>query len=194
VRRLFPDAPDYLGVYERFGLVGPGALMGHTIHLEPRERDLLRETGTTAVHCPTSNAFIGSGLFEAARLRAGGVGVALGADVGGGSTFSMLHTMAAAYEIGQLAGGVLHPAQLLWLATAGGARALRLEGRIGRLQAGAAADLVVLDLASTPVIAQRAARAEDIWQAVFPTIMLGDDRAVRAVWVAGRQAGALANP
>jgi guanine deaminase len=99
----------------------------------------------------------------------------------------MLRTMAAAYEIAQLRGRALHPAELLWLATAGSARALCLDARIGRLAPGFEADLVVLDLASTPAIAQRAARASDIWEAVFPTIMMGDDRAIRATYVAGRE-------
>jgi guanine deaminase len=113
--------------------------------------------------------------------------VGLATDVGGGSSFSMLRTMAAAYEVGQLGGRVLHPAELLWLATEGSARVLRLGGVVGRLAEGAEADLVVLDLASTPAIAERAARAEDLWEAVFPTIMMGDDRAVQAVFVGGRQ-------
>ena len=97
----------------------------------------------------------------------------------------MLRTMAAAYEIGQLRGTPLHPAQLIWLATAGAAATLRMGDRIGRLAPGMEADLVVLDLASTPAIAQRAARAGDIWEALFPTIMMGDDRAVAAVWIGG---------
>ncbi len=100
----------------------------------------------------------------------------------------MLRTMAAAYELGQLAGTALHPAQLLWLATAAGADALRWAHRIGRIAPGLEADLTVLDLASTPAIAQRAARADDAWEALFPTIMMGDDRAVRAVYVMGRRA------
>jgi guanine deaminase len=188
VRSLFPDAEDYLAVYERFGLVGPGALLGHAIHLTEREWARIAETGAGIAHCPTSNAFIGSGLFAAARARGAGIPVGLATDVGGGSSFSMLRTMAAAYEIGQLGGVALHPAQLLWLATAGSADALRLGDRIGRLAPGREADLVALDLASTPVIAQRAARANDLWEAVFPTIMLGDDRAVAGVWIAGRRA------
>jgi guanine deaminase len=97
----------------------------------------------------------------------------------------MLRTMAAAYEIGQLGGTALHPAQLWWLATAGSAEALGAGGRIGRLAVGQEADLIAVDLGSTPAIAQRAARAEDIWEAVFPTIMMGDERAIAAVWVAG---------
>ena len=188
VAGLFPEARDYLDTYERFGLVGPGAVFGHAIHLSDRERARLLDADAALVHCPTSNTFIGSGLFDMDGLAATGHRIGLATDTGGGSSFSMLRTMAAAYEVAQLRGRALHPAELLWLATAGSARALRLDDRIGRLAPGMEADLVVLDLASTPAIAQRAARAGDIWEAVFPTIMMGDDRAIRAVYVAGRQA------
>ena len=186
VADLEPRARDYLDTYERHGLLGPGAMFGHAIWLTDRERARLAEAGAAVVHCPTSNTFIGSGLFDTARAVADGIVTGLATDTGGGSSFSMLRTMAAAYEIGQLSGTALHPAQLLWLATEGSARAMRREGEIGTLAPGSAADLVVLDLASTPAIAQRADRAEDIWEALFPTIMLGDDRAVAATWVAGR--------
>ena len=185
VRDLFPDARDYLDVYERFGLIGARGLYGHAIHLTARERDRLRETGAGLVHCPTSNTFIGSGLFDLAGLARQGQRIALATDTGGGSSFSMLRTMAAAYEIAQLRGAAIHPAQLWWLATSGAAQLLHLGDRIGNLAAGLEADLVVLDLASTPAIAQRAARATDPWEALFATIMMGDDRAVRAVWVNG---------
>jgi guanine deaminase len=185
VAELFPDARDYLDSYERFGLLGQGALFGHAIHLSSRERARLREADAALIHCPTSNTFIGSGLFDMDGLTAAGHRVGLATDTGGGSSFSMLRTMASAYEVAQLAHRALHPAELLWLATAGSARALRLDDRIGRLAPGMEADLVVLDLASTPAIAQRSARAGDIWEAVFPTIMMGDDRAVRATYVAG---------
>ena len=187
VGALFPEARDYLDTYESHGLLGPGAVFGHAIHLTGRERARLLETGASLVHCPTSNSFIGSGIMALADLCAAGQRVGLATDTGGGSNFGMLRTMAAAYELGQLRGTPLHPAQLLWLATEGSARALRMEARIGTLAPGTEADLVVLDLASTPHIAQRHARAGDIWEAVFPTIMMGDDRAVRAVWVAGRE-------
>jgi len=144
------------------------------------------------VHCPTSNTFIGSGLFDMSLAQTLRVGLAT--DTGGGSSFSMLHTMAAAYEVAQLRGHALHPAQLWWLATAGSARALHAETRIGNLAPGMEADLVVLDLASTPAIEQATRRAEDIWQAIFPTIMMGDDRAVREVWIAGHAVGKTATP
>jgi guanine deaminase len=116
-----------------------------------------------------------------ARLRVG-----LATDTGGGSSFSMLRTMAAAYEVAQLRGIALHPSELVWLATGASAEALHLGDRIGRIEPGYEADLTVLDLASTPAIAQAAARADDIWEAVFPTIMMGDDRAVTATYIAGR--------
>ncbi|MEE9428766.1 MAG: guanine deaminase, partial [Paracoccaceae bacterium] len=186
MKGLFPEARDYLDSYEQFGLLGPGALFGHAIHLESRERDRLKEMDASLIHCPTSNSFIGSGLFDMQGLMAEGQRIGLATDTGGGSSFSMLRTMAAAYEIGQLKGTVLHPAQLYWLATAGSARALRMQDKIGTLAVGSEADLVVLDLASTAAIAQSTTRAEDIWQALFPTIMMGDDRAVQAVWVAGK--------
>ena len=186
VHDLFPDARDYLDVYESFGLLGARGLYGHAIHLTDRERARLRETGAALIHCPTSNAFIGSGLFDMAGLKAEGQRVGLATDIGGGSSFSMLRTMAAAYEIAQLRGQPLHPSQLWWLATAGSAEALGLGDRIGSLAPGMEADFAIVDLASTPAIAQRSARANDLWQALFPTIMMGDDRAIRATWVNGR--------
>ena len=185
VRDLFPDARDYLDTYETFGLLGDRGLYGHAIHLEPRELDRLAEVGAAVVHCPTSNTFIGSGLFDLPGIKARGIRTGLATDTGGGSSFSMLRTMAAAYEIAQLRGTALHPAQLMWLATEGSAQALLMGGEIGSLNIGAAADIAVLDLASTPAISQRSARADTVWEALFPTIMMGDDRAIKAVYVAG---------
>ena len=186
VKELFPTARDYLDTYEMHGLLGAGGLYGHAIHLESREKSRLAEMDASLIHCPTSNTFIGSGLFDMAGLTRAGHRVGLATDTGGGSSFSMLRTMAAAYEGGQLNGTPLHPAQLYWLATAGSARALRQDHLIGNLAIGMEADLIALDLASTPAIAQSTARAEDIWQALFPTIMMGDDRAIKQVWIAGR--------
>lgn len=184
VRDLFPQSRDYLDTYEAQGLLREGALYGHAIHLTDREKARLTEAGASLIHCPTSNTFIGSGLFDmglATRLRVG-----LATDTGGGSSFSMLHTMAAAYEVAQLRHSSLHPAQLWWLATQGSARALHADHQIGNIAPGMEADLVVVDLASTPAIEQATRRAETIWQQVFPTIMMGDDRAIRATWVAGK--------
>lgn len=186
VRDLFPQSRDYLDTYEAQGLLREGAVYGHAIHLTDREKSRLIEAGASLVHCPTSNTFIGSGLFDMTLARHLRVGLAT--DTGGGSSFSMLHTMAAAYEVAQLRGQALHPSQLIWLATIGSARALRAEDRIGNIAPGMEADLTILDLASTPAIAQATTRAETIWQTLFPTIMMGDDRAIRAVWIGGKPA------
>lgn len=185
VKSLFPTARDYLDTYEAFGLLGENGVYGHAIHLEPREIDRLSDVGASLVHCPTSNMFIGSGLFDLMGLTAPGQRVGLATDTGGGSSFSMLRTMAATYEIAQLRGAAIHPAQLMWLATQGSAQSLKLDYAIGNIAIGLDADLTVLNLASTPAIAQRHAQATDIWDALFPTISMGDDRATQAVWVGG---------
>lgn len=184
VKELFPQSRDYLDTYETQGLLRSGAVYGHAIHLTQREKDRLIEAGASLVHCPTSNTFIGSGLFDMSLAHSLRVGLAT--DTGGGSSFSMLRTMAAAYEVAQLRGEALHPSQLWWLATLGSARALHAERQIGNIAPGMEADLTILDLQSTPAIAQATRRAADIWQAIFPTIMLGDDRAIRATWIGGK--------
>lgn len=187
VKGLYPQARDYLDTYETFGLLGKNGVYGHAIHLEPREIARLAEVGAALAHCPTSNTFIGSGLFDTAGLSAAGLRVGLATDTGGGSSFSMLRTMAAAYEVAQLRHHPLHPAKLWYLATVGAARALGIEGAVGNIAVGMEADLVAIDLASTPAIAQRAVRAESFWEALFPTIMMGDDRAIAGTWIAGRR-------
>ena len=187
VAELFPDAKDYLDTYEAFGLLGERGIYGHAIHLKAREIARLSEVGASVAHCPTSNTFIGSGLFDLKGLAQAGIGIGLATDTGGGSSFSMLRIMAAAYEIGQLRGFAIHPAQLMWLGTEGSARAVHQTGEIGHLGVGAMADITVLDLRSTPVIAQRHAAADEEWDEIFPTIMLGDDRAIADVWVAGER-------
>ncbi len=186
VAELFPGCRDYLDVYERHGLLGPRAIFGHAIHLSGRERARLAEAGAAVAHCPTSNRFLGSGECDVAGLAAAGVRVGLATDVGGGSSFSMFRTMKAAYEIAQRRGDALTPAHLWWLATAGAARALGIGDRIGNLAPGLEADAVVLDLASTPLIAQRLARAETVAEMLFAQIVLADDRAVRSTISGGK--------
>lgn len=186
VKSLYPNSRDYLDTYEAFGLLGKGGLYGHAIHLTDREEKRLLEVDASLIHCPTSNTFIGSGLFEMARLSVNGHRVGLATDTGGGSSFSMLRTMAAAYEVGQLRGTPLHASQLYWLATQGSAKALHLDQNIGNISVGLEADIIALDLGSTPAISQRSERANDIWESLFATIMMGDDRAIKATWVAGK--------
>ena len=187
VKTLFPGTEDYLDTYERFGLLGENALFGHAIHLTPRERARILDIGAAVAHCPTSNTFIGSGLFEAFERASAGHRVGLATDTGGGSNFSMLRTMAAAYEVSQLRGQALHASQLMYLASEGAADAVGLAGTVGCLGPGADADIVVLDLSSTPAIAQRQRHAENFWDTLFATIMMGDDRAVHTVWIAGQE-------
>ena len=187
VRKLFPKARDYLDTYEKFGLLDERGVYGHAIHLETREIDRLSEVGSSLIHCPTSNTFIGSGLFDMKELASRSINVGLATDIGGGSSFSMLRTMAGAYEVAQLKGFALHPAQLMWLATQGSAKALHLDNQIGNIAPGMAADLVVLNLSSTPAISQRSERANNFWEELFPTIMMGDDRAIAATYVAGKK-------
>ncbi len=189
VRELYRDAPDYLGVYEAFGLIGEGANFGHCIHLTEREIARLKETGSAISHCPTSNAFIGSGLFDMKGLRdcADPICVGLATDIGGGSSLSMFDTMKAAYEIAQLRGYSLHPVRALWLATMGSAGALKMDDKVGNLAAGKEADVVVLDLNSTPLIRRRMREVGSLSEAVFVQMILADDRAIRATYVAGRK-------
>ena len=187
VRKLFPDARDYVDVYARHGLLGRRAVYGHGIHLSERELALLAETRTALAHCPSSNLFLGSGLFrwDKAKKRGRPVRVGLGTDVGGGTSLSMLATAADAYKVAQMAGASLSPAHLFDLATRGGAEALDLDDRIGRIAPGFDADLVVLDLAATPMIAQRVDHARTLDDVLFALFMLGDDRCVRTTIVAG---------
>ena len=187
-RELFPERRDYLDVYAHYGQLGPRAIYGHGIHLTEGELARMSETGTAIAHCPTSNLFLGSGLFdlEAAQRAPRPVRVGLATDVGAGTSLSMLKTMGAAYQIAQLNGGSLTAAQAFYLATRGAARALYLDDRIGSIAVGMEADLVVLDLASTPLIEARLARCESLDDALFVQMTLGDDRAVAARVVAGR--------
>jgi guanine deaminase len=185
VKSMYPSARDYLDTYEQFGLLREGALMGHAIHLEPREIARMKEMDSSLIHCPTSNTFIGSGLFDMGARKSEGFKVGLATDTGGGSSFSMLRSMAASYEIGQLTGTALHPAQLLWLATFGSAQALHLDHKIGSISVGLEADLAVVGLDSTPAIAQRSVSSRNTWERIFPTLMMGDDRAIVQTYVMG---------
>jgi guanine deaminase len=188
IKRLFPDDPSYTAVYARLGLLGPRSLMGHCIHLDDAEVALLRDTQSVAVFCPTSNLFIGSGLFNYDRLAAAGVRVALATDVGGGTSYSMLRTAAEAYKVMQLQGQNLPALAAFDLMTRRNAAALGLDGEIGTIVPGAFADLVVLDARATPAMAHRMEVARNLEEELFVLMTLGDDRAVRQTYIAGRPA------
>ncbi|GBQ44923.1 guanine deaminase [Acetobacter ghanensis] len=189
VRSLFPNHASYLDVYAKAGLDGPRAIFGHGIHMTEHDFAHCHHSGCTLAHCPTSNLFLGSGsfrLFEALN-PARPVHVALGTDVGAGTSLSLLATMGEAYKVSLMAGDArLSAIQALWLATAGAARALHLHEQIGRIAPGMEADLCVMDPAATPLMAQRTARCTSLSERLFALMVLGDDRAIRATWANGR--------
>jgi len=186
VAARFSSARDYLDVYDRFGLVGSRSVFAHCIHMDDRALARMGEAGASIAFCPTSNLFLGSGLFDLARADAHGVKVGIGTDVGAGTSFSMLATLGEAYKVGQMRGVSLDPFRALYLATAGGARTLGLGDRIGGLQPGQEADFVALDCAATPLLARRTAGAT-LRDRLFALQILGDDRAVAHSFVAGRR-------
>jgi len=185
-RELYPNLPDYLGIYERYHLLGPKTLLGHCIHLTEREVEVLTETRSVAVWCPTSNLFIGSGLFDRDRLMAHGVRVAVATDVGGGTSYSMLRTLDEGYKVLQTRGQRLDPLMSFYMMTLGNARAMSLEGEIGTIAAGKAADLVVLDARATPQMALRMETVETLRGELFLLQTCGDDRAVAETYVMGK--------
>ncbi|UYN95272.1 MAG: guanine deaminase [Enhydrobacter sp.] len=188
MRELFPDHPNYLDIYDHHGLCGPRAVFGHGIWLEEEELQRLHACDGAIAHCPTSNFFLGSGAFDVFRAADARrpVRVGLGTDIGAGTSFSMLATLGEAYKAAQLNRSSLSAGHAYYLATRGAARALQLEDRIGSLGVGMEADLVVLDMRSTPLIAFRMDQARDFAEQLFVQMTLGDDRAVRATYVAGR--------
>ncbi|NYT25208.1 guanine deaminase [Alcaligenaceae bacterium] len=187
VRELFPERANYLDVYAHYGLIGPRAVFGHCLHLTGPEWDLLRDSGSAIAHCPTSNAFLGSGLFDFGRAAAAGGALRLGlaTDVGAGTSLSMLVTMGAAYRMAQLGGHSLSAACAFYLATRGGARALHLADRIGGIEPGMEADLLVMDLKSTPLLEFRMRHCESLEEALFLQMTMADDRAIAAVYIGG---------
>ena len=189
VQRLFPWSKDYTDVYERFGLVGESAVFAHGIHLSERECQALHDADSMVVFCPTSNAFLGSGLFDIEHLGAAPrpVRVGVASDIGGGTSYSLLQTLAEAYKISRLKGCSFNAFDGFYLATLGNARGLRLDKEIGTLDAGRWADVVVLDPCATPVLAARQELSETLEDMLFALMMLGDDRAVRAVYIKGEK-------
>jgi guanine deaminase len=190
IARLYPHHAGYLDVYAAHGLLGPRAIYAHGIHLGERDWRTLAATGTALAHCPTSNNFLGSGHFALASAKepARRVKVGLGTDVGGGTSLSMLRTMQAACEVAQMRATPLAPTRAWWLATGGGAHALGLEDSIGTLVPGHEADVMVLDLAATPLIEYRMRHARGVEEMLGVLMALGDDRCIRATYVAGRLA------
>ncbi|SFL18711.1 guanine deaminase [Shimia haliotis] len=183
---LYPQAPDYLGVYESYGLLTPKTLLGHSIHLQPREIEVLAETQAKPVFCPTSNLFLGSGLFDDAGLRSKNIQNAIATDIGAGTSYSMLQTLNEGYKVLQLQNQKLHPLQAFHWITRGNAEVLGLADRIGTLEVGTDADIVVLNSRATPAMDLRMQCAETLSEELFVLQMLGDDRAIAETYVAGK--------
>ena len=187
VAERFPAASSYLDVYDRAGLLGPRSVFGHCIHLRDSEVETMAATRSVAAFCPTSNLFLGSGLFDQARMARAGVRVALATDVGGGTSYSMLRTAAEGYKVLQLNRQSWPALHAFYRMTLGNARALSLDDRIGSIAQGKEADLVVLDSRATPAMAHRMeATHGDLAVELFALITMGDDRAVRQTYVAGK--------
>ncbi|CAN7408899.1 guanine deaminase [Rhizobium sp. LjRoot258] len=184
---LYPEAIDYTDIYARYGLLGDKTLFGHCIHLSDREADAMSETGSVAVHCPTSNLFLGSGLFplKALARRDKPVRIGVATDIGGGSSYSMLRTMDEAYKIQQLLGERLNPLESYYHMTLGNARSLSLAERIGTLDVGSDADIVVLNAAATPAMALKMEVVKTLPEELFVLQTMGDDRAIVETYVAG---------
>jgi guanine deaminase len=187
VKELYPQRKGYLDVYDHYKQLGPRAIYGHGIWLTEPELQRCHETGTAIAHCPTSNQFLGSGLFNLknAVKAERPVRVGLATDLGAGTSFSILQTLNETYKVAQLNGNKLSAPLAFYLATRGTARALYLEDKIGSLGVGMDADIVVLDLKSTPVIEYRMRNCQDLDEALFIQMTLGDDRAIQSTYVAG---------
>lgn len=185
VRQLYPEDKDYTAVYERFGLLTERALYGHCIHLNEREMAAMAQAGAVAVSCPTSNLFLGSGLFPRQKMADAGVRIAYATDVGGGTSYSMLNTMDQAYKVAQLQGDRAHPLQSYHAITRGNAEAMSMVENIGTLDIGSDADLVVLDATATPASALKMERVETLAEELFLLQTLSDSRHVAQTYVAG---------
>ncbi len=162
-------------------------MFAHGIHLADAEWQCLHETGSALAFCPTSNLFLGSGLFRLPACWQNKVRMGIGSDVGAGTTFSMLRTLGEAYKVSQLQSYRLRASEAFYHATLGGARALRLDEKIGNFQPGKEADFVVIDPAVTPLQRLRSGRCKDIYEQLFVLMTLGDERNISETWVNGER-------
>lgn len=185
VRTLYPWSRSYLHVYDHYGLLRPGAVYAHCIYLDDSDRQRMADTGTTAAFSPTSNLFLGSGLFNLSQAMHSGMPVSIATDVGGGTSFSMLKTLASAYDVSHLNGYVLSPLQAFYLATLAGAQALGLQHCIGNFETGKEADFIILDPAATPLMTRRMQQCQSLEEQLFVWQILGDDRAIHASYLMG---------
>ena len=186
VAKLYPDRRSYLDVYDFYELLGQRSIYGHCIYLDDSDRQRMAETGAAIAFCPTSNLFLGSGLFSIDDAKKQNIRLGVATDVGGGTSFSLLQTLNEAYKVSRMAGQTLTSMKAFYLATLGGAKALYLDHQLGNFEVGKEADFVVLDLAATPLMKRRMARADSVADQLFALMMMGDDRAVYSTHVMGQ--------
>ncbi|MFN1149100.1 guanine deaminase [Serratia liquefaciens] len=186
VKELFPDSRSYLDVYQQYGLTGEKSVFAHCLHLEEQEWDCLCQTRSAIAFCPTSNLFLGSGLFNLQKAWQKQVRLGIGTDVGAGTTFNMLETLGEAYKVAQLQRYQLSACEAFYHATLGGARALSLDDKIGNFDVGKEADFVVLDPAVSPLQKLRHENSRELAEQLFVLMTLGDDRNVYRTYVDGK--------
>lgn len=187
IRKLYPRHRSYLDVYEQFGLLRERSVFAHCLHLDDEDRQCMANKGGASAFCPTSNLFLGSGLFDLRAMRAAKVRCGLGTDVGGGTSLSLLRTASEAYKVLHLQDQSLPATRALYLATLGAAEALYLDDKVGNFEPGKEADFVVLDPAGTSLSARRTAATSSIDETLFAITMLADDRHIAATFVAGKR-------
>ncbi len=185
-KKLFPNCKDYTDIYDSYNLLGPKSLLGHCVHLSGREIDTLKQTKSVAVFCPTSNLFLGSGLFNLQKfVKQNSVRTALATDIGGGTTYSMLKTMDEAYKILQLQNQRLSPIESFYQSTLGNAQALSLDKKIGSLEIGSDADIIILNSSATSAMKTRMETAKNLYEELFVLQTMGDDRSISQVYIKG---------
>ncbi|MFT7111236.1 MAG: guanine deaminase, partial [Psychrobacter glaciei] len=184
---LFPERKSYLDIYDHYGLLGPTSVFAHGVHLADEDFKRLAETQSSISFCPTSNLFLGSGLFKLETANEFNTQVSIATDVGGGTSFSMLQTLSEAYKICQLNGYSLNAKQAFYMATLGNAKTLLLDDKIGNFESGKEADFIVVDLASTALMARKQSKCKTLDEVLFSLMILGDDRAIAETYVAGEQ-------
>jgi guanine deaminase len=188
VKELYPEQNGYLDVYRHYGLTGSRSVFAHCVHLEEQEWDCMHQTGSAIAFCPTSNLFLGSGLFPLKKTWDKQVKVGLGTDIGAGTSFNQLQTIQEAYKVQQLQGSKLSAFEALYHATLGGAKALDLADKLGNFNLGKEADFVVLDLQPTALQQLRQSRAKGLEDSLFALMMMGDDRNIHATYIYGQRA------
>ncbi|MEA3176761.1 MAG: guanine deaminase [Gammaproteobacteria bacterium] len=186
-QELFPDARSYLDIYDRYGLVRERSIYAHCIHFDAADRRRMAQSGAAAAFCPSSNLYLGSGLFDIAASDAAGMRFSIATDVGGGTSFSMLRTLGDAYKVSQSSGQHLSALRAFYLATRGAARALGLEGRIGSFTTGCEADFIALNLCTPALLARRMSSSSTLEEKLLILMTLGDDRTVSATYILGER-------